>query len=117
MILCKQEYAEAVDKAVFPGIQGGPLMHVIAAKAVALQEALQPEFKDYQKRVVANAKALAASLMEHGYDLVSGGTDNHLMLVDLRSKHMTGKEAERRLDEVGITVNKNAVPDDPKGPL
>ncbi|AFV12867.1 serine hydroxymethyltransferase GlyA [Thermacetogenium phaeum DSM 12270] len=117
MILCKQEYAEAVDKAVFPGIQGGPLMHVIAAKAVALQEALQPEFKDYQKRVVANAKALAASLMEHGYDLVSGGTDNHLMLVDLRSKHMTGKEAERRLDEVGITVNKNAVPDDPKGPF
>lgn len=117
MILCKKEYAEAVDKAVFPGIQGGPLMHVIAAKAVALQEALQPEFKDYQKRVVANAKALAASLMEHGYDLVSGGTDNHLMLVDLRSKRMTGKEAERRLDEVGITVNKNAVPDDPKGPF
>lgn len=117
MILCKQEYAEAIDKAIFPGIQGGPLMHVIAAKAVALQEALQPEFATYQKNVVANAGVLAKSLMEYGFELISGGTDNHLILVDLRNKHITGKEAEQRLDEIGITVNKNAVPYDPESPF
>jgi glycine hydroxymethyltransferase len=117
IILCKQKYAAAVDKAIFPGIQGGPLMHVIAAKAVALQEALQPEFVTYQKNVVANAAALAEGLMQHDFNLVSGGTDNHLMLVDLRNKHITGKEAEQRLDMVGITVNKNAVPFDTEKPF
>jgi glycine hydroxymethyltransferase len=117
IILCKQKYAAAVDKSIFPGIQGGPLMHVIAAKAVALQEALQPEFIAYQKNVVANAAALAEGLMKHDFNLVSGGTDNHLMLVDLRNKHITGKEAEQRLDEIGITVNKNTVPFDTEKPF
>ncbi len=117
MILCRQKYAAAIDKAVFPGIQGGPLMHVIAAKAVALKEALQPEFVTYQKNVIANARTLAQKLIEYGFQLVSGGTDNHLMLVDLRNKNITGKEAEERLDGVGVTVNKNAVPFDPESPL
>jgi len=116
MILCRGEFAAAVDKSVFPGVQGGPLMHVIAAKAVALGEALRPEFKEYQTQIVKNAAALADALLKHGFDLVSGGTDNHLMLVDLRPKGLTGKEAEERLDGVGITVNKNAIPDDPQPP-
>ena len=116
-ILCKEEYAKQIDKAIFPGTQGGPLMHVIAAKAVAFKEALQPEFKEYQQQVVKNAKTLAQALMDHGFDLVSGGTDNHLMLVDLRSSGVTGKEAEKLLEEVGITVNKNAIPNDPQKPM
>ena len=116
MILCRAKYAEIVDKAVFPGIQGGPLMHVIAAKAVCFKEALQPEFKVYQKNVVANASALAQGLMERGYNLLTDGTDNHLMLVDLRNKKITGKMAELKLDEAGITVNKNAIPFDPEKP-
>lgn len=117
MILCKEKYAAVIDKAVFPGIQGGPLMHVIAAKAVALKEALKPEFKVYQEQVVKNAATLAGCLKERGFDIVSGGTDNHLMLVDLRNKGITGKEAEKILDKVGITVNKNAIPFDPQSPL
>lgn len=117
LILCKKEYAQAIDKAIFPGIQGGPLMHVIAAKAVAFGEALQPEFTEYQKRIVDNAKVLAASLAERGFRLVSGGTDNHLMLIDVRTKGLTGKEAEHILDEVGITVNKNTIPYDPVSPF
>lgn len=117
IILCKQKYAAAVDKAIFPGIQGGPLMHVIAAKAVALLEALQPDFIAYQKSVVANAAALAEGLIQYDFHLVSGGTDNHMMLVDLRNKQLTGKEAEQRLDEVGVTVNKNAVPFDTEKPF
>lgn len=117
LILCKKEYAQAIDKAIFPGIQGGPLMHVIAAKAVAFGEALQPEFTEYQKRIVDNAKVLAASLAERGFRLVSGGTDNHLMLIDVRTKGLTGKEAEHILDEVGITVNKNTIPYDPASPF
>ncbi|MBI5879581.1 MAG: serine hydroxymethyltransferase [Chloroflexi bacterium] len=116
MILCKQEFAKAVDKAVFPGTQGGPLMHVIAAKAVALGEALKPEFKQYQQRILDNAKALAAGLKAEGFRLVSDGTDNHLMLVDLRPMNVTGKVAEKVLDEVGITVNKNSIPFDPQKP-
>lgn len=116
MILCKAEHAKAIDKAVFPGIQGGPLMHIIAAKAVAFGEALQPSFREYSERIVANAKALAQALMDRGFKLVSDGTDNHLMLVDVRSVGLTGKEAERRLDDVGITVNKNAIPFDPEKP-
>ncbi|WP_434510970.1 serine hydroxymethyltransferase [Desulfitobacterium sp. AusDCA] len=117
LILCKKEYAQVIDKAIFPGIQGGPLMHVIAAKAVAFGEALQPEFKEYQKRIVENAKVLASSLAEKGFRLVSGGTDNHLMLIDVRTKGLTGKEAEHILDEVGITVNKNTIPYDPASPF
>lgn len=116
MILCKEEYAKAIDKAVFPGIQGGPLMHVIAAKAVCFKEALEPEFKTYQEQVVKNASCLANNLKEHGFKLVSDGTDNHLILIDLRNKHITGKELETRLDNVGITVNKNAIPFDPEKP-
>lgn len=116
LILAKEKYAKAIDKAVFPGIQGGPLMHVIAAKAVALGEALQPEFKEYQKQIVKNAKAMAEALMGYGFNLVSGGTDNHLMLVDLRNKGVTGKEAQHILDEVGATANKNAIPFDPAPP-
>ena len=108
------ELAPKLDKAIFPGSQGGPLMHIIAAKAVALGEALRPEFKDYQHRIVQNAKALAAGLLEEGFDLVSGGTDNHLMLLDLRSVGLTGVEMERRMDEVFITANKNAIPNDPQ---
>lgn len=117
LILCKEEFAKQIDKAIFPGTQGGPLMHVIAAKAVCLGEALSPEFKAYQRRVVENAKTLAQSLMDEGFDLVSGGTDNHLMLVDLRKFNITGKELEKRLDEVYITVNKNTIPNDPQSPF
>ncbi|PKM82201.1 MAG: serine hydroxymethyltransferase [Firmicutes bacterium HGW-Firmicutes-14] len=116
MILCKQKYAAAIDKAVFPGIQGGPLMHVIAAKAVALKEALTPEFREYQVQVVKNAQALAGALMKRDFCIVSGGTDNHLMLVDLRNKEITGKEGEEVLDKIGVTVNKNAIPFDPQSP-
>ncbi|HAY73644.1 MAG TPA: serine hydroxymethyltransferase [Ruminococcaceae bacterium] len=117
MILCKEEFAKQIDKAVFPGTQGGPLMHIIAAKAVALGEALTDEFKDYQKQVVKNAAVLADELMKRGVDIVSGGTDNHLMLLDLRSKGITGKELEHRLDEVRITANKNTIPNDPQSPF
>jgi len=117
MVMCKAEYAKALDKAVFPGLQGGPLMHVIAAKAVALKEALSPGFKKYQQHVLANANALASSLQKRGFRIVSGGTDTHLMLVDVaKSKGMTGKEAEAALDEAGITVNKNAIPFDERPP-
>lgn len=114
MILCKEEYAKDIDKAIFPGSQGGPLMHVIAGKAVCFGEALKPEFKAYQQQIVKNAKALADALLAKGFNLVSGGTDNHLMLVDLRPFSITGKELEKRLDEVFITVNKNAIPNDPE---
>ncbi|WP_418791134.1 serine hydroxymethyltransferase [Phosphitispora sp. TUW77] len=117
MILCREKYGPAIDKSVFPGIQGGPLMHVIAAKAVALKEALTPEFKVYQEQVVKNATVLAGFLMQRGFEIVSGGTDNHLMLVDLRSKDITGKEAEAVLDQAGVTVNKNAIPFDPQSPF
>ncbi|MBQ3234973.1 MAG: serine hydroxymethyltransferase [Clostridia bacterium] len=117
MILCKEQYAKAIDKAVFPGTQGGPLMHIIAAKAVALGEALKPEFKEYQIQVAKNAKALAGALVKKGFKLVSGGTDNHLMLVDLIDAGITGKELEKRLDEVHITLNKNAIPNDPQSPF
>ncbi len=117
MILCQQEYAKAIDKAVFPGMQGGPLMHVIAAKAVAFKEALTPEFQVYQQQVIKNAAALAQGLLGRGFNLVSGGTDNHLILVDLRSKGLTGKKAEKVLDEVRITVNKNTIPFDPESPF
>ena len=116
IIMCKGEHAKAVDKIIFPGLQGGPLMHVIAAKAVALNEALSPAFKTYQHQVLANAKALAAGLTQRGYKVVSGGTDTHLMLVNLSSKGLTGKDAEAALDAAGITVNKNAVPFDEKPP-
>ncbi|HAV92579.1 TPA: serine hydroxymethyltransferase [candidate division WOR-3 bacterium] len=117
MVLCKQQYAADVDKALFPGIQGGPLMHIIAAKAVAFNEALQPSFIDYQKQVLKNAQALASALVKLGYRLVSGGTDTHLMLVDLRPKKVTGKVAEKALDKAGITVNKNTIPFDPEKPF
>lgn len=117
MILCTAKWAKKIDSAVFPGTQGGPLMHVIAAKAVAFGEALRPEFADYQKQIVANAKALADALVERGWKLVSGGTDNHLMLLDLRGTGITGKAAEESLDRVGITVNKNTVPFDPEKPF
>lgn len=117
MILCKAEYAQQIDKAIFPGIQGGPLMHIIASKAVCFKEALQPEFKEYMGQVVKNAKALAAALQKNGVDLVSGGTDNHLMLLDLRSLQITGKEAEKILDSIAITVNKNMIPNDPQSPF
>lgn len=114
MILCGEQYAKQIDKAVFPGMQGGPLMHIIAAKAVCFKEALSDEFKEYQKQIVKNAKVLSESLIEKGFDIVSGGTDNHLMLLDLRKFNLTGKELEHRLDEVGITANKNTIPDDPQ---
>ncbi len=117
LILCREQYAKQIDKAIFPGVQGGPLMHIIAAKAVALGEALKPEFKAYQEQVVKNAKALSEALVAEGFDIVSGGTDNHLMLVDLRPMHITGKELEHRLDEVHITANKNAIPNDPESPF
>jgi glycine hydroxymethyltransferase len=116
MVLCTEQFAKDVDKTIFPGIQGGPLMHVIAAKAVSFAEALKPEFKEYQKQIVANAHRLAAGLEGAGLRLVSGGTDNHLMLVDVSPLGLTGKEAEAALDEVGITVNKNAIPYDPQPP-
>ncbi|HIR66822.1 MAG TPA: serine hydroxymethyltransferase [Candidatus Coproplasma avicola] len=117
VIMCKEQYGKAIDKAVFPGIQGGPLMHIIAAKAVAFKEALDPSFKEYQKQIVANAKAMADEFAKLGVDMVSGGTDNHLILLDLTSKGMTGKELEKMLDEVHITVNKNAIPFDTQKPF
>ena len=117
LILCREEYAKAIDKAIFPGTQGGPLMHTIASKAVCFGEALKPEFKAYQEQIVKNAKALADTLLAEGFDLVSGGTDNHLMLLDLRPFKITGKELEKRLDECYITVNKNAIPNDPEKPF
>ena len=117
MILCKEEYAAKIDKAIFPGTQGGPLEHIIAAKAVCFGEALKPEFKTYQQQIIKNAAALADALLEQGFKLVSGGTDNHLMLVDLRPFDVTGKQLENWLDEVNITCNKNAIPDDPQKPM
>ncbi len=117
MIMCREEFKKAIDKQIFPGIQGGPLMHVIAAKAVALKEALDPSFKEYQKQVIANASTLADVLMEKGYDLVTNGTDNHLMLVDLTAKDITGKEVEEALVKAGITVNKNTVPFETRSPF
>ena len=117
MILCREELGKAIDKAIFPGIQGGPLMHIIAAKAVCFGEALKPEFKTYQKRIIENSKAFAAALEAEGFRLVSGGTDNHLSLLDLRNMNITGKEFEHKLDEVHITANKNAIPNDPQSPF
>lgn len=117
MIMCKEKYAKAIDKAIFPGIQGGPLMHVIAAKAVAFGEALQPEFKVYAQQIITNAKVLAQALADYGFTIVSGGTDTHVMLVDVRNTGLTGKEAEHLLDEVGITCNKNTIPFDPASPF
>ena len=117
MILCREEYAKAIDKAIFPGIQGGPLMHVIAGKAVALHEALQPEFKVYQQQILNNAQTLAQGLTEQGFRLVSGGTDNHLMLIDVKSKGLTGKEAEKMLDDANVTVNKNTIPFETEKPF
>lgn len=117
MIMCKEKYAKAIDKAIFPGIQGGPLMHVIAAKAVAFGEALQPEFNVYAQQIITNAKVLAQALADYGFTIVSGGTDTHVMLVDVRNTGLTGKEAEHLLDEVGITCNKNTIPFDPASPF
>lgn len=117
MILCKEQYAQQIDKAVFPGTQGGPLEHIIAAKAVAFGEAMTEDFKNYQKQIVKNAKTLCEALQKEGFRIVSGGTDNHLMLIDLRPFGVTGKEMEHRLDEVRITVNKNAIPNDPEKPF
>lgn len=117
LILCRESLGKQIDKAVFPGTQGGPLMHIIAAKAVALGEALTDEFKAYQQQIVKNASALANDLMQRGFDIVSGGTDNHLMLLDLRKFDITGKELEKRLDEVHITANKNTIPNDPQSPF
>ena len=117
LILCREEFAKAIDKAIFPGTQGGPLMHTIAAKAVCFGEALKPEFKEYQEQIAKNAKVLADTLLAEGFNLVSGGTDNHLMLLDLRPFSITGKELEKRLDECYITVNKNAIPNDPEKPF
>lgn len=116
MILCKEKYAKDIDRAVFPGIQGGPLMHIIAGKAICFKEALSPEFKEYQKQIVKNAKVLSEALMAKGFEIVSGGTDNHLMLVNLTNKGITGKDAQHMLDEVKITVNKNGIPFDPLSP-
>ncbi|MBO5005976.1 MAG: serine hydroxymethyltransferase, partial [Clostridia bacterium] len=117
MILCREELAKQIDKAIFPGTQGGPLMHIIAAKAVCFGEALKPEFKAYQEQIVKNAKAFEKALLAEGFDLVSGGTDNHLILLDLRNMGLTGKEYEARLQEVHITANKNAIPFDPQSPF
>jgi glycine hydroxymethyltransferase len=117
LTMCTAEYAKAVDKAVFPGIQGGPLMHVIAAKAVSFKEALSPEFKAYSQQVVKNAKVLADTLIENGIDIVSGGTDNHLMMLDLRNVNLTGKAAQNLLEEIHITTNKNTIPNDPQSPF
>ncbi len=117
LILCREEFAQRIDKAVFPGTQGGPLMHIIAAKAVAFGEAMKPEFRTYQEQIVKNAKVLCNALVEEGFRVVSGDTDNHLMLIDLRPFGITGKEMEKRLDEVHITVNKNAIPNDPEKPF
>lgn len=115
-ILCKAEHARKINSAVFPGVQGGPLMHVVAAKAVCFHEAMQPSFRDYARQIVSNAQALAAALLERKFDLVTGGTDNHLILVDLRNQNMTGAEAAARLEESGIVANKNGIPNDPLGP-
>ncbi|SFL60128.1 serine hydroxymethyltransferase [Halanaerobium salsuginis] len=117
MILCKQKYAKAIDKAIFPGIQGGPLMHIVAAKAVTFKEALTPDFKKYQKQIINNARSLANALSSYGLRLVSGGTDNHMMLVDLTNMNLTGKEVEEALDKVGITVNKNTIPFETRSPF
>jgi glycine hydroxymethyltransferase len=117
LILCRQRYAKDLDRAVFPGVQGGPLMHIIAAKAVCFKEAMDPSFADYQRQIVANAQRLAAVISSHGFRLVSGGTDNHLMLVDVFSKGLTGKVAEAALGMAGITVNKNAIPFDQNPPM
>jgi glycine hydroxymethyltransferase len=117
LILCKEKHGRAIDKAIFPGTQGGPLMHVIAAKAVCFLEALKPEFKQYQRQIVDNAKALAEALKNEGFQLVSDGTDNHLMTIDLRNKGITGKDAEKILDSVRITTNKNTIPNDPQSPF
>lgn len=117
LILCREKYAKQVDKAIFPGIQGGPLMHVIAAKAVCFKEAMTDEFREYQKQIKRNAAALAEALIANGFRLVSGGTDNHLMLIDLTDKGVTGKDAEKMLDEVGITVNKNSIPFETQNPF
>ena len=116
-ILCKEEHAKKLDKAIFPGLQGGPLMHIIAAKAVCFKEALDDSFKTYQQQVINNAKALAEALKEKGFDLVSGGTDNHLVLLDLRNRGLTGKKAEALLDDIGVTTNKNTIPFDPESPF
>ena len=117
VIMCKEAYAKQIDKAVFPGTQGGPLMHIIAAKAAAFKEALSPEFKEYQKRILSNAQAMAARFIKNGIRLVSGGTDNHLMLLDLRETGVTGKELESMLDRVHITVNKNTIPFETRSPF
>ncbi len=117
MVLCREKWAKALDKSIFPGLQGGPLMHAVAAKAVSFQEALDPSFKLYQQKILDNAQALAKGLQSHGFRLVSGGTDNHLMLVDVRNKNVTGKVAEKALDVAGITVNKNTIPNDPQSPF
>ena len=117
MIMCKEKWAKALDKTIFPGLQGGPLMHVIAAKAVAFKEALEPSFKEYQQQILDNAQALAAGLKERGFRLITDGTDNHLMLVDVRNKKVTGKVAEKALDKAGITANKNTIPNDPESPF
>ena len=117
MILCSKEFAQVIDKSIFPGIQGGPLMHVIAAKAVSFKEALQPEYKVYQAQIIKNAQALANALIEKGLRIVSGGTDNHVMSLDVRNMNVTGKEAEHLLDEIGITCNKNTIPFDPASPF
>ncbi len=117
MVMCKEKWAKALDKTIFPGLQGGPLMHVIAAKAVSFKEALDPSFKVYQQKILDNAQALANALKEHGFRLITGGTDNHLMLVDVRNKKVTGKVAEKALDKAGITANKNTIPNDPESPF
>lgn len=117
LILCKEKYAKIIDKAIFPGTQGGPLEHIIAGKAVAFKEALSPEFIDYQKQIVKNAQALAKNLIKYGFDLVSGGTDNHLMLIDLTNKNISGKEYESILEKIGITVNKNTIPNETRSPF
>lgn len=117
MILCKSQHAQAIDKAIFPGTQGGPLMHVIAAKAISFKEAMEPQFKTYQEQILKNATTLSNELIQRGFRIVSGGTDNHLMLIDLRNKNITGKQAEHALDEAGITVNKNTIPFDPQSPF
>ena len=117
VILCKEQFAKQIDKAMFPGLQGGPLMHIIAGKAVCFKEALEPEFVEYQKQVVKNAQVLAEELIKYDFELVSGGTDNHLLLVKLVNKGLTGKVAEKLLDEAGITTNKNSIPNDPNGPF
>lgn len=117
LILCREQFGKAIDKAVFPGMQGGPLMHVIAAKAVALKEALQPSFKEYAHGIIVNAQALADELLKGGCNLVTGGTDNHLILIDVRNKGINGKQAEKLLDTVHITVNKNTVPNETESPF